>query len=148
MLRSRQRFCLQHVEIAAVACLKKCKEQRTTEEKDRLHRGSSCLSCTGACKVAEILRPSLDGEEMSISSISLIFQVKLSPHFATPVPPALRLPPVPLGPEGCRKHNGRESFHPSQTLKSSARQSHHRGETFLHESPLVSRVGRGRRRQR
>lgn len=54
----------------------------------------------GACKVAKILRLSLDGEESSISSVALIAHVKLSPYFATPVPPALPLPPAPLGPCG------------------------------------------------
>lgn len=61
--------------------------------KGQIAQGSSCLSCTGACKVAEMLRLSLDGEEISISSISLIFHVKLSPHFATLVPQPCPCPP-------------------------------------------------------
>lgn len=54
----------------------------------------------GACKVAKILRLSLDGEESSISSVALIAHVNLSPYFASPVPPELPLPPAPLGPCG------------------------------------------------
>ena len=78
--------------------VKKCRGRKKNERKGQIAQGSSCLSCTGACKVAEILRLSLDGEEMSISSIAFIPRVKLSPYFATPVPPPLPLPPVPLGP--------------------------------------------------
>lgn len=124
---------------------KKMQGIKNYRKKGQIAQGSPCLSCTGTCKVAEILRLSLDGEEMSISSISLIFHVELSPQFATRVPPAPR--PIRTQRAVGSVMEG-ESFHPSQTLKSSARQSHHRGETFLGESPLVSRVGRGRRRER
>lgn len=80
--------------------VKKCRGRKNNKRKGQIAQGSSCLSCTGACKVAEILRLSLDGEEMSISCVAFITHVKLSPSFATSVPPSLPLPPVPLGPSG------------------------------------------------
>lgn len=79
---------------------KNAEEERTIKEKGKIAQGSSCLSRTGACKVEEVLRLSLDGEEVSISSVAFIPRVKLSPYYATPVSPPLPLPPVPLGPSG------------------------------------------------
>lgn len=79
------------------------KKNARNKELQKKRADSSSLCCSGACKVSEILRLSLDGEEMSISSSSLIFHLNLSPHFATPVLPALPLPPVPLGARGLQE---------------------------------------------
>lgn len=99
ILRPCQRFCLQHLENSAIAC-QKMQGKKEQQEKGQIAQAGSCLSLTGAYKVAEILRLSLDVEEMPISSVAFIPHVKLSPCFATPVPPPLPLPPVPLGPSG------------------------------------------------